>query len=140
MKTLQSTTFKAIADDTRLRLINLLITSREPLCVCEIVDALRLPQYQVSKHLAILKTAGLISVEKEGTWGYHYLNEDNPINKMLFTFLKKYLTGEIFDDDIKQLEMRLLLREEGRCVVGFVDEKELLIKIKEKEQELSVKE
>jgi ArsR family transcriptional regulator, arsenate/arsenite/antimonite-responsive transcriptional repressor len=139
MKTPQSTTFKAIADDTRLRLINLFVTSRETLCVCEIVDALRLPQYQISKHLAILKNAGLISVEKEGTWGYHYLNEDIPINKMLFAFLKKYLTGEVFDDDLKQLEIRLLLREEGKCVVGFVDEKELLMKIKEKEQELTVK-
>ncbi len=140
MKTLQSTTFKAIADDTRLRVVNLFVTSREPLCVCEIVDALRLPQYQVSKHLTILKNAGLIIVEKDGTWGYHYLNENNPLNKMLFTFLKKYLVGEVFDDDIKQLEMRLLLREEGRCVVGFVDEKDLLIKIKEKKQELLVKE
>jgi ArsR family transcriptional regulator, arsenate/arsenite/antimonite-responsive transcriptional repressor len=140
MKTLQSTAFKAIADDTRLRVVNLFVTAREPLCVCEIVDALRLPQYQVSKHLTILKNAGLLDVEKDGTWGYHYLIEDNPLNKMLFTFLKKYLVGEVFDDDVKQLEMRLLLREEGRCVVGFVDEKDLLIKIKEKKQELLVKE
>lgn len=140
MKTQQSTTFKAIADDTRLRMINLFVTSREPLCVCEIVDALRLPQYQISKHLSILKNAGLIDVEKDGTWGYHYLIEDNSLNKMLITFLKKYLAGDVFDDDIKKLEMRLLLREDGKCVVGFVDEKELFKKLKDREKELAIKE
>ncbi len=140
MKTQQSTTFKAIADDTRLRMINLFVTSRKPLCVCEIVDALRLPQYQISKHLSILKNAGLIDVEKDGTWGYHYLIEDNSLNKMLITFLKKYLAGDVFDDDIKKLEMRLLLREDGKCVVGFVDEKELFKKLKDREKELAIKE
>lgn len=140
MKTQQSTTFKAIADDIRLRVINLFVTSREPLCVCEIVDALRLPQYQISKHLSILKNAGLIDVEKDGTWGYHYLIEDNPLNKMLITFLKKYLAGDVFDDDIKTLEMRLLLRQDGKCVVGFVDEKELFKKLKDREKELAIKE
>lgn len=129
----QSTTFKAIADDTRLRIMNLFVTSRKTLCVCEIVDALRLPQYQISKHLAVLKHAGLIDVKKDGTWGYHFLNRETQLNKMLFIFLKKYLTGDVFDEDIKKLDVRLLLREDGRCVVGFVDEKELSVRIKEKE-------
>jgi len=136
----QTSVLKALSDETRLRIMNVFVTSGEALCVCEVVDALHLPQYQISKHLAILKNAGVIDVEKDGTWGYHYLITDDPLNKMLFSFLKKYLVGEVFDDDIKQLDLRLLLREEGRCVVGFVGEKHLPNKIKVKKQKQTVKE
>ena len=52
--------FKALGDETRLRLVNLFLQTDEDLCVCEMVDALELPQYQISKHLTILKNAGLL--------------------------------------------------------------------------------
>jgi ArsR family transcriptional regulator, arsenate/arsenite/antimonite-responsive transcriptional repressor len=130
--TIHSIALKAIADETRVRLINLFVRSGVSLCVCEIVDALRMPQYQVSKHLTIMKNAGLLTVDKVGTWSYHSLNKNSPMNKMLFSFLKKFLTGEIFDADMRRLDNRLMLREVGRCVVGFVDERELKNLIEEK--------
>jgi ArsR family transcriptional regulator len=128
----ESEVFKALADETRLRVLNLFFLSEESLCVCEIVDALKIPQYSVSKHLMLLKHACLVDVEKEGLWGYYHLKKDEPKNRPIFAFLKNYLTGETFETDRRNLEVRLLLREAGKCVVGFVPERELLKLIKER--------
>lgn len=118
-------TFKALSDDTRLRILRLLLVSKDPLCVCEIVDALRIPQYQTSRHLNILKQAGLVKVEKRGTWGYHSLVGDVPRNRLLFSFLEVYLTGNVYERDQRNLLARLRLREGGMCVVGFVSKTQL---------------
>jgi ArsR family transcriptional regulator len=45
--------FRALSDPTRVRVIALLTEVPDGVCVCELVDALRLPQYQVSRHLAV---------------------------------------------------------------------------------------
>ncbi|MBI2487642.1 MAG: winged helix-turn-helix transcriptional regulator [Deltaproteobacteria bacterium] len=123
--------FKALADDTRLRIVNLFLKERS-LCVCEIVDALRIPQYQISKHLSVLRNAGLLDFEKRGTWAYYFIKIDEPLNRILFSFLGKYLKNEIFQQDIMALENRLILRENGKCIVGLVSQGELLKMIKEK--------
>ena len=115
----QARLMKALADETRLRVMNLLLTSKVSLCVCEIVDALGLAQYQVSRHLIILKNAELVSVEKRGTWAYHSVKNDGGANSAVIAFLQIFLTGERFEQDQKQLKRRLRLREDGKCVVGF---------------------
>ena len=61
--------FKALADDTRLRILNLL--RQREICVCEIVDVLDLCQSKVSRHLATLKHAGLVTCRREGPWIYY---------------------------------------------------------------------
>jgi ArsR family transcriptional regulator len=61
--------FRAVSDPTRLRILNLL--SSGELCVCHIVDALRVPQPKVSRHLAYLRKAGLVEARREGLW-IHY--------------------------------------------------------------------
>jgi ArsR family transcriptional regulator len=124
--------FKALSDETRLRIINLFIKSRRNLCVCELMDALQLPQYAISKALNILKNSELFTTEKEGTWVYYHLTKDNPVNKSLFNFLKNYLGSEIFLQDETRLEARLLLRENDKCVVGIIPESDLLKMIKQK--------
>jgi ArsR family transcriptional regulator, arsenate/arsenite/antimonite-responsive transcriptional repressor len=131
----ESQIFKALSDETRLRVLHLFLVSKGPLCVCEIVDALKLPQYGISKHLTVLKHAGIVEVEKRGLWGYYHLKTDAPGNKILSAFLRNYLTGETFQEDKRNLALRLLLREEGRCVVGFVSQRELGRRIKEKSSE-----
>jgi len=120
----QTRLMKALADETRLRMMNLLFAAKVPLCVCEIVDALGLPQYLVSRHLIILKNAGLVKAEKEGTWAYHSLQAEDETTAGVFAFLRAFLTGEVFDQDRKQLARRLRLRAEGKCVVGFPPEGE----------------
>lgn len=124
--------FKALSDETRLRIINLFIKSGQNLCVCELMDALQLPQYAVSKSLNIMKNAGLFTTEKEGTWVYYKLNRNEQQNKSLFNFLKNYLSTERFLDDEKRLSDRLLLRENDKCVVGIIPESDLLKMIKQK--------
>ena len=126
--------FKALSDETRLRIINLFIKSGRDLCVCELMDALQIPQYSISKALNILKNVGLFTTEKEGTWVYYKLNKNEVQNKSLFNFLKNYLSTERFLDDEKRLNDRLLLRENDKCVVGIIPEKDLLKLIKEKSE------
>lgn len=124
--------FKALSDETRLRIINLFIKSGQNLCVCELMDALRIPQYAVSKALTILKNADLLTYEKEGTWVYYQLNKSVQENKNLFTFLKNFLNDKSFLEDEERLNQRLLLREDNRCVIGIIPEENLVKLIKEK--------
>lgn len=125
---------KALADETRLRILNLFIRSSHSLCVCELVDSLKLPQYHISKHLIVLRNAGYFQQVKEGTWVYYKLDNSQSENKKIFSFLKKLLDDEIFEKDFEQLNRRLILREDNKCVVGFIDESELLKLIKQKEK------
>jgi ArsR family transcriptional regulator, arsenate/arsenite/antimonite-responsive transcriptional repressor len=68
--------FKALADPHRVKIVNLLATSPEPLCVCEFTGPLRLSQPTVSHHLKKLVQAGLLSREQRGIWAYYGLNRD----------------------------------------------------------------
>jgi len=65
----QSRFFKALADETRLRILNLLEV-RE-MCVCEIMVALDLTQPTASHHLGILENAGVVKSRKEGKWVFY---------------------------------------------------------------------
>jgi ArsR family transcriptional regulator len=62
---------KALADPTRLRMLDLLAEQPEPLCVCEITNQFALHQPTISHHLRILRETGLIRGEKRGTWAYY---------------------------------------------------------------------
>jgi ArsR family transcriptional regulator, arsenate/arsenite/antimonite-responsive transcriptional repressor len=63
--------FRALADPTRLRLLNL-IAGRE-VCVCYFVEILRLSQPKISRHLAYLRRAGVVAARREGKWMHYRL-------------------------------------------------------------------
>src|SRR5271157_2337444 len=63
----------ALTDPTRLRLLRLLL--RQELCVCELVDALRMPQYKISRHLRKLRAVGLVEARREGRWMHYRLSQ-----------------------------------------------------------------
>jgi ArsR family transcriptional regulator len=65
--------FKALADPARVKIVNLLATSPEPVCVCEFTEPLGLSQPTVSHHLKKLMNAGLLDREQRGTWAYYSL-------------------------------------------------------------------
>jgi len=65
--------FRALADRTRLRLINLIADGE--VCVCSLVEVLNTSQPKVSRHLAYLRRAGLVSPRREGKWMYYSLHE-----------------------------------------------------------------
>jgi ArsR family transcriptional regulator len=65
--------FKALADETRLRLINLI--GDEEICVCFFVEVLKTNQPKISRHLAYLKRAGVVAARREGKWMHYRLVE-----------------------------------------------------------------
>jgi ArsR family transcriptional regulator len=65
--------FKALADRTRLRLINLMGDTE--VCVCFFVEVLRINQPKISRHLAYLKRAGVVSARRDGKWIHYRLVE-----------------------------------------------------------------
>ena len=68
--------FKALADPARVKIVNLLATSPEPVCVCEFTAPLGLSQPTVSHHLKKLMSTGLLEREQRGTWAYYSLRPD----------------------------------------------------------------
>jgi ArsR family transcriptional regulator len=68
--------FRALSDPARVRIVNLLATSAEPLCACEFEPALGLAQPTVSHHLKTLVDAGLLEREQRGKWAYFSLERD----------------------------------------------------------------
>ena len=65
--------FKAFADPTRLRLLNLLRAGE--VCVCDLVTIIDAPQPKVSRHLAYLRRTGLVEARRQGLWMYYRLAE-----------------------------------------------------------------
>ncbi len=61
--------FRALADRTRLRLLNLM--ENDEVCVCYFVEVLRTPQPKISRHLAYLRKAGVVDARRQGKW-MHY--------------------------------------------------------------------
>ncbi len=112
--------FKALSDETRIRVMKLLVNCKKPICVCEIVDSLQLPQYLVSRHLNILKRAGLVEDSREGTWvSYSIPRQPIPLLQQLIKGIQECLEGPVFDEDCQRLKLRLSLRKNGRCVIGY---------------------
>jgi ArsR family transcriptional regulator len=68
--------FAALADPTRLGIINLLANNDEPVCVCDITDQFDKGQPTISHHLSILREAGLVSGTRAGIWSFYALNRE----------------------------------------------------------------
>ena len=66
--------FKALSDPARVRIVNALAQSDEPVCACEFEPALGLAQSTVSHHLKKLTDAGLLAREQRGKWAYFSLD------------------------------------------------------------------
>jgi len=69
--------FRLLSDETRLRCLLLMQTEGE-LCVCELMHALDVIQPKVSRHLALLRDAGVVSDRRQGQWIYYQLNPELP--------------------------------------------------------------
>ena len=95
--------FKACADATRLRLLVLL--SERELCVCELVEILQMPQGKISRHLAVLRRAGLVADRRVGTWIHYSLRRpDTPLARRL----RAYLKGEARSGDLPCADLERL--------------------------------
>ena len=68
--------FAALADPARIRIVNLVATSDEPVCACHLIEPLGLSQPTVSHHLKKLVDAGLLEREQRGKWAYFSLTPE----------------------------------------------------------------
>jgi ArsR family transcriptional regulator len=75
--------FGAFANPTRLRILNLLLGEKE-ICVCDLCEVLELLQPKVSRHLAILRDAGLVEIRTDGKWKFYALaSPPTPLHRSL---------------------------------------------------------
>lgn len=65
--------FKAIGEDTRIKIIIFLL--KEEMCICELIDELGLSQSAVSHHMKILKQADLVNDRRDGKWTFYSINK-----------------------------------------------------------------
>ena|ERR1044072_1124372 len=96
--------FKALADNTRLRLIHLL--GEDELCVCSCVEVLNTNQPKISRHLAYLRRAGLVTARRDGKWTHYRLTQPSDTHvARIFTELRARLaTNPQMQTDKARLE------------------------------------
>jgi ArsR family transcriptional regulator, arsenate/arsenite/antimonite-responsive transcriptional repressor len=109
---------EALTDPTRLRLLRLL--RQEELCVCELVDALRMPQYKISRHLRSLRTAGLVEARRDGRWMHYRLGQRGAQARLMQELLEVVCSHvdktQLGKHDDSNLQLRLAVGKAGRCL------------------------
>lgn len=115
-----SVAFKALSDPTRLRMLRLLVSNATQMCVCEFVDVLQERQYNVSRQLKSLATAGLLRGTKEGRWTYYGVqDQEDPLIASLSQMVAELPEDDVFAADQQRFSARIDLRTDGRCQVGI---------------------
>jgi ArsR family transcriptional regulator len=85
--------FAALADKTRLRLLNLI--GDDEVCVCYLVEVIETNQPKISRHLAYLKKAGLVSVRRDWKWShYRIVKPAHPQAAKVFAEIQEWLKGD----------------------------------------------
>ncbi len=94
---------KSLADENRIRILNLL--KNEELCVCDIEAVLGIKQSNASRHLNKLKMAGIIASEKKSQWVYYRLKDETFVK---FPFLSTIIKEEIGKISVCKEDIELL--------------------------------
>ncbi len=105
--------FRALSNETRLRLFHLLNRVKKEIAVCELVDAVQGNQYNISKHLHVLENAGLLKENKNGRWVLYSAAKEAPVDISGFI---EGLEAKVFDEDLRRLKKRLSLRKNNQIV------------------------
>ena len=96
--------FKAFSDKTRLRMLLLLLNNGE-LCVCDLMETLQIPQSTASRHLGLLRSAGLVEGTRRGTWMYYEIVQGETLGSAVLDCLKTYCT-----------ELEEAVADQQRCI------------------------
>ena len=104
--------FKALGDETRLRIIALL--SHGELCVCHLEQALSISQPNASRQLGILRNAGIVEYRREGNWIYYRLaaQPDAECRRQLRTIASGFAKRDVLRSDVERL---LKTKGPGAC-------------------------
>jgi ArsR family transcriptional regulator len=110
--------FKALSDETRLRIMNLIVSSGE-LCVCDIEEVLKCPQAKVSRHLAYLKGVGLVDARRQGLWMLYSVAQptSDQHRELLECVMSLLKTDALAQKDTRQLMKNV---EKGCCATFSV--------------------
>lgn len=110
-----ATVFASLSNSTRLRCLYL-AARHDEVCVCEVVDALDIPQPTVSKAFKALKESGLVTDRRDSNWIYYRINESMPrwMTAVVDATVKDLARSGKYVDDEKQFE-RSRVQEETAC-------------------------
>ena len=104
------TVFRALADQTRLRILGLLLTGE--VCVCHIHDSLRISQPKASRHLAYLRQSGLVATRREGLW-VHYRMATLP--DAVLEVVRSTVAHALTHMDVVRKDVERLRKNTGCC-------------------------
>jgi len=104
--------FKALGDETRLRIVALL--SHGELCVCHLHEALGLSQPNISRQLSVLRAAGIVADRREGKWVHYRLRPqaDRDCERQLRALVRAFAKRGVLRGDVARL---VKIRGPGAC-------------------------
>ncbi len=110
----EQTFFDTLSDETRRRLLVLLMKEGE-LCVCELFCALATSQPKVSRHLGVMREAGLLGVRREGTWVFYRMHPQLPLwaYRVLEALVQGTASSAAYAEDTGRLEA--MANRPARC-------------------------
>ena len=105
--------FKALSDETRMRMLHLLLDVE--LCVCEIMQALGISQTRASRNLGILRDAGLLKGRREGRWAHYSLDQEAAArySELLGLLRSRQVEDEVIVEDKERLRRAVKMGEVG---------------------------
>lgn len=108
--------YKALADETRLRILVLLLEQGE-LCICDLMNALDMPQSTVSRHVAYMKNTGWLNDRRGGVWMYYSIKPGlDSFMTALAALTREHLTSvAVVGGDRQRLAAYLKIKNETSC-------------------------
>ena len=116
---------KALSDETRLRM--LMLIEEQELCVCEVMQILDMHQSRVSRHLNILRDAGLAKTRRQGTWMFYHSAAQTAHHSHVADALRNWMKdNEIVKHDLNRLQECLADRgKDGHCPLPNMDDSKI---------------
>jgi ArsR family transcriptional regulator len=98
--------FQALGDETRLRILGLLLAGE--VCVCNMHETLKVPQPKVSRHLAYLRRSGLVATRRDGLWVHYRLADvSDPVVSAIVSAVRHALTHvDVVAHDVARLQKK----------------------------------
>lgn len=115
--------FKALSDGTRVRMLLLLMNNGE-LCVCDLMESLQIPQSTASRHLALLRSAGLVDGERRGVWMYYRIVEDETLGTAVLNNLRRFCSHLDTAEEDNRRYLDFLAEKDGQPCSNQVKAKE----------------
>jgi ArsR family transcriptional regulator len=106
-------TFKALSDETRLKLLKIL--EKGEICVCDLVSVLDMSQPKISFHLNVLKEAGIIRDRKQGKWVHYSINGSDIFRRFLVLSVMEKIPDEAIKGYLSRLVKVQNMKNKNKC-------------------------